>query len=144
MMPRHHFEAADTRHSQNFQNSQKRLTQRSDPKKLMQTNKKRRTAQDGLGALLRVSQGMTRRAKHRVSQFYHPTSHEDSICGPYRLLCERAERARSKISSKSSKLSKLAQLGRILKISKTLGCRCAQVPKYILRAAEVAISQKFS
>ena len=31
-----------------------------------------------------------------------------------------------------------------LKISKTLGCRCAQVPKYILRAAEVAISQKFS
>ena len=93
---------------------------------------------------MRVSQGMTRRAKHRVSQFYHPTSHENSICGPYRLLCERAERARSKISSKSSKLSKLAQLGRILKISKTLGCRCAQVPKYILRAAEVAISQKFS
>ena len=142
-MPRHHFEAADTRLSQNFQNSQKRLTQRSDPK-ADADKPKRRTARDGLGALLRVSQGMTRRAKHRVSQFYHPTSHEDSICGPYRLLCERAERARSKISSKSSKLSKLAQLGRILKISKTLGCRCAQVPKYILRAAEVAISQKFS
>ena len=32
MLPRQHFEAADTRHSQNFQNSQKRLTQRSDPK----------------------------------------------------------------------------------------------------------------
>ena len=146
MLPRQHFEAADTRHSQNFQNSQKRLTQRSDPKAEADSrdNTKRRTARDGLGALLRVSQGMTRRAKHRVSQFYHPTSHEDSICGPYRLLCERAERARSKISSKSSKLSKLAQLGRILKISKTLGCRCAQVPKYILRAAEVAISQKFS
>ena len=143
MLPRQHFEAADTRHSQNFQNSQKRLTQRSDPKADAR-QAKRRTARDGLGALLRVSQGMTRRAKHRVSQFYHPTSHEDSICGPYRLLCERAERARSKISSKSSKLSKLAQLGRILKISKTLGCRCAQVPKYILRAAEVAISQKFS
>ena len=145
MMPRHHFGAADTRLSQNFQNSQKRLTQRSDPK--ADADKQRGEqlgTRDGLGALLRVSQGMTRRAKHRVSQFYHPTSHEDSICGPYRLLCERAERARSKISSKSSKLSKLAQLGRILKISKTLGCRCAQVPKYILRAAEVAISQKFS
>ena len=94
----------------------------------------------GWGALSACLEKAPSGPKHQVSRIYHLTSNWDDMCGPYMLLHSARSAPEANFLQNPQKCQNWRNCVGILKFPKVLGCRGAQVLKYILGSTKVEIS----